>query len=101
MKRPDYSPAFAAVRNLLIADLEDPDRRALARMFGAMHESQDDPSAALVAALRAIATLEHDEIVRLARWFKTYVNKWGPVPVASSRRVNPKADRTHPEADRF
>ena len=93
MKRSEHSAAFTVVRDLVLDELEECDRRALARLFGAMHEPQPDPTPTLAKALRAIARLDDDEIVRLARWFRSWVNKWGQVPIASSRRVDPKANR--------
>jgi hypothetical protein len=88
----DHTPQFAAARDVVL-ELEDADRRALARLFGAMHAPEADPSLALIAALRTIAALPDADVVKLARWFRRYVSRWGQVPIAASRSVKSGADR--------
>jgi hypothetical protein len=93
--RSEHSSEFIVVRETVLG-LAEGDRRALMRLFGAKHDAQDPPTLQLLGALRAIARLDDDDVIRLSRWFQTYVNKWGQVPIASSRRVDPRADRTKP-----
>jgi len=56
-----------------------------------MTEPQPEPSPSLVAVLGEIAELSIADRARLARWCGRYLSRWGQVPVAASRRVNPKA----------
>ncbi len=94
MPRTPHTPAFTAIRDLVLA-LDDADRRPLCRLYGAMQDAQPDPSSAFLAAFRAIATLDDADHVRLARWFRTYANRWGGVPSAASRKIAP-AERHRP-----
>jgi len=79
-----HSAAFRLIRDLLLK-LEDGDRRRLADLFGAMNEPKPDPSSDLLALLEAFAQLDRGDQVRLARWVRIYVNRWGQVPQAPSR----------------
>jgi hypothetical protein len=86
-----HSVAFAAVRDRLLRELDDADRLRLTGLFGSMTDPLPDPSPALVALLAAIVALEPADRVKLARWVRTYVTRWGQVPSAASRQVQ------HPE----
>jgi len=88
MPRSEHSAPFTAVRDALLA-LEDADRRPLARLYGAMQDPQPDPTPELMKIIRAIAALDDADHVRLARWFRTYANRWGGVPSAASHRTKP------------
>jgi hypothetical protein len=81
-----HSEAFLAVRALLLA-LEDTDRRRLTGLYGSMTEKLPDPSPALRAFLGEIAKLDSADHLRLARWVRTYVSRYGQVPVAASRSI--------------
>lgn len=77
-----HSPAFLAARLALLA-LEDADRRPIARLFGAMHVPEADLTPSAIDLLRTIADLDDADLLRLGRWFRRYVNRWGGVPSAA------------------
>lgn len=81
-----HSPAFAPVRDRMV-DLDERDRARLARFFGAMTEPRGHLGASLRDALRAIATLEDDDLERLTGWFAQHVSKWGQLPRDASRSL--------------
>jgi hypothetical protein len=87
----DHSPEFRALRDALLDDLSDEDRRRLAGLLGCMTEPQPEMSAALCTILGDIARLSAADRGRLARWCGRYLSRWGQIPVAASRRVTPKA----------
>ncbi len=89
----DHPPAFKALRNAIVDELTDDDRRRLAALVGFMHEPQPPLSAPLVRVLSAIATLTPDERSSLSRWCARYLTRWGQVPVAASRRAAPGYER--------
>jgi hypothetical protein len=89
-----HSPAFLAVRDLIIA-LDDRDRARLAQLFGAMQERQPRLGPAVRAALRAIAELDDDDLERLVKWFGAYVNRWGQMPKAAGLGIESGAHRGH------
>ena len=82
------SAAFIAIRDALLA-LEDEDRRRLTGLYGSMTERLSDPSTQLRAFIVAIAALDTADHLRLAKWIRSYVSRWGQVPAASSRSVTP------------
>jgi hypothetical protein len=84
-----HSPAFQALRNAILNDLNDLDRRRLAALLGCMTEPQATPSPALTRALGMIAALDIKDRDRIARWCATYLSRWGQIPVAASRRIRP------------
>lgn len=88
---PDHTPAFRQLRDAILDELQDDDRRRLAALLGYMTEPQQPLSTELVRVLHAIVKLDDAELRRLSKWFSSYVNRWGQVPVASSQRVpNPR-----------
>ena len=90
----EHSEAFLLVRQALLA-LGEADRRRLGGLYGALTAPLPDPSLELRAIIRAIAALDDADHIRLARWIRRYVNRWGQIPVAASRSVVPAA-RTVP-----
>ena len=83
-----HSKAFLAVRDALLRDLSDADRRQLAGLFGSMTDPLPDPSPELFTVVAAIAALEPADRLNFARWVRTYVTRWGQVPSAASRQVD-------------
>lgn len=81
----DHSSAFRAVRDRVLA-LDEKGRARLARLFGAIGEPQGRIGE-LRDVLRAIATLDDDDLERLASWFAQHVNKWGQTPRDSARSL--------------
>lgn len=81
-----------AVRSALL-DVADADRRPLARLFGAMQVPEDDLTPAAIELLRAIVRLEGSDVIRLGRWFRRYVNRWGGIPSAAGHRIDSGAYR--------
>jgi hypothetical protein len=87
----EHSPEFRALRDAILDDLADEDRRRLAGLLGCMTAPQPEPSPSLVVVLGEIARLSIGDRARLARWCGRYLSAWGQIPVAASRRVRPKA----------
>lgn len=79
-----HTPAFERVRDALLA-LADDGRKRLADLFGSLTEKKADPSASLLSFIAASAALDRDDQAKLARWVRTYVNRWWQVPQAPSR----------------
>ncbi len=88
MARTEHSAASLKVRDALLA-LGDADRRRLTGLYGAMQYPQPDPSIELIRVLRVIGALDTDDHIRIARWIRTYCNRWGQIPVAESHRIKP------------
>ena len=91
------SAAFTAIRDALLA-LEDDDRRRLTGLYGSMTDRLPDPSPELRAVIVAIAALDAADHLRLAKWIRSYVSRWGQVPAALSRGVTAAARRDVPKA---
>lgn len=87
-----HSAAFLIVRKAVLA-LEDADRKPLARLFGAMQVPEADPTPGAISLMRMVAQLDDADIVRLARWFRRYVNRWGGVPSAAGHFIESGAYR--------
>ncbi len=87
-----HSTPFIAVRAALL-ELADADRRPLARLFGAMQVPETDLTVEAIVVLRAIARLENQDVIRLGRWFRRYVNRWGGIPSAAGHRIDSGAYR--------
>ncbi len=87
----EHSAEFRALRDAILNDLADDDRRRLAALLGCMTDPQAELSPSLVAVLGEIAHLSVIDRARLSRWCARYLSRWGQVPVAASRRVTPKA----------
>ena len=79
------------MRDAILADLADDDRRRLAALLGCMTDPQPELSPSLAGILGDIARLSVTDRARLSRWCGQYLSRWGQVPVAASRRVTPKA----------
>ena len=90
----EHSPEFRGVRDAILEDLADEDRRRLAGLLGCMTAPERDLSVSLTAVLGAIAELPIADRERLVRWCGRYLSQWGQVPVPASRRVRPKAHHT-------
>jgi hypothetical protein len=87
-----HSEAFLKTRDLLLS-LGDEDRRPIARLFGAVAAPESPPTTRTIELLRSIATLEDDDVLRFAAWCRQFLNRWGQVPKASGRAVDPRANR--------
>ena len=79
------------MRDAILDDLGDEDRRRLAALLGCMTEPQPELSPSLAGLLGEIARLSVNDRARLSRWCARYLSRWGQIPVAASRRVKPKA----------
>ncbi len=81
-----HSAQFIEARDVVLA-LSDAERKRLFAIVEAAVplEGRTDR---LCAALAAITRLPAAEQVRLARWVRTYVNRWGQVPQASSHAAS-------------
>lgn len=79
------------MRDAILDDLGDEDRRRLAALLGCMTEPQPELSPSLAGLLGEIARLSVNDRARLSRWCGRYLSRWGQIPVAASRRVKPKA----------
>ncbi|TAM87668.1 hypothetical protein EPN42_11175 [bacterium] len=87
-----HSPAFLAVRDIVL-NLEDADRQRLAAFMGAWMQSLETGlPPALLGACEAIFRLPRPEQKRLDGWFRAHVNRWGQVPFLTSMRAS------HPDA---
>ena len=80
---PEHSAAFIAVRDAILDDLDDEDRRRIAALLGCMHDARPPLSPELVAVLTAIVALDADDRRKLSGWCRRYLSRWGQVPVAS------------------
>jgi hypothetical protein len=87
----EHTAEFRAVRDAIVDDLEDEERRRLAVLLGCMTEPAAELPAPLVAVLGAIARLAPPDRARLVRWCGRYLTRWGQVPVAAGRRVSAPA----------
>ncbi len=85
-----HSDAFQALRDAILVELDETDRRRLAALLGCMTEPQPPPSPQLTRVLGLIAALEVKDRDRIARWCACYLSRWGQIPVASSRQVRPR-----------
>jgi len=85
----EHSAAFIAIRNAILDELDDDDRRRLVGLLGSMTEPQRELSPLVIQALAAIVQLDPGDRRKLSRWFGRYVSFWGQIPVAASRRVAP------------
>ncbi len=86
-----HSPAFVALRDALLR-LGDDERRRVADLIGAMHDSKPPISGELAGILGMIAVLDPTDRRRFAKWCARYLSRWGQVPVAASRLLaTPKA----------
>lgn len=81
-----HSPAFAAIRDSILA-LEDGDRRRLGAILEAAAPERPD-AGRLCELLAEVARLGRPDQMRLQRWVRKYVNRWGQVPIASSRAAS-------------
>lgn len=79
-----HSPAFVALRDALLR-LGDDERRCVADLIGAMHDSKPPISGELACILGMIAVLDPTDRRRFAKWCARYLSRWGQVPVAASR----------------
>ena len=86
-----HSPAFEAVRDRLLAVLDDADRRRIVGLSGSMTDPLPEPTPEVWALLAAIAALDREDRRRFARWVSKYVTRWGGVPSAAGHRIK------HPE----
>ncbi len=87
---PEHSAAFQALRDAILDELSDVDRRRLAALLGCMTQPQPTPSPGLTRVLGMIARLDVKDRDRIARWCGSYLSRWGQIPVAASRRIRPK-----------
>jgi hypothetical protein len=85
-----HSPEFKAVRDAILDDLEDADRRRIAALLGAMTEPQPELSPELVRVLAAIMSLGAEDRARLSKWCGRYLNRWGQIPQAASLKTKPR-----------
>jgi len=92
----DHSPEFCAVRDAIVDDLSDEERRRLAVLLGCMTEPAAELPASLVIVLGAFAGLPPPDRARLVRWCGRYLTRWGQVPVAAGRRVTPPSRGPRP-----
>lgn len=81
-----HTTAFEAVRDAILALGED-DRKRLAAILEAAAAGRPD-AGPLCDLLNAVARLERADQVRLGRWVKKYVNRWGQVPLASAKAAS-------------
>jgi hypothetical protein len=89
----EHTPEFCVVRDAIVDDLGDDERRRLAVLLGCMTEPGAELPAALVTVLGAIAALGPGDRARLVRWCGRYLTRWGQIPVAAARRVTPPPRR--------
>jgi hypothetical protein len=68
--------AFLAVRDLIVDEFDDEDRRRLADLLGAMNDAKPELSLAVVRALAAIATLPIADRKILAGRCGRYLNRF-------------------------
>lgn len=71
----------------MLHSLDEADRQRLVGLFGSMTEPLPDPSPQLRALLVAIAELGDAEQVRVARWVRRYVTRWGQITAAAGRKI--------------
>lgn len=83
--QPEPSSTWRQVRDQILG-LSDDDRRRLAGLFGRIGAPLPLPSPALFATIEAVLALDRSERDLTAKWVRTYVNQWGQVPQAASRR---------------
>ena len=93
-----HSAAFLAVRDALLRDIDDADRRRLTGLFGSMTDPLPDLSPELTAVVAAIVTLDADDRLKLARWVRTYVTRWGQVPSAPAVRYTTRSAADWPRS---
>jgi hypothetical protein len=89
----DHSLEFRAVRDAIIDELADDERRRLVTLLGCMTEPVSELPAGLARVLGAIASLPPPDRARLVRWCGRYLTRWGQIPVAAGRRVTPPPGR--------
>jgi hypothetical protein len=77
-----HSPEFTEVRDLILA-LSDAERKRLLAIVEAA-VPLEGRTERLCEALSAVSRLPPEGRLRLARWVRTYVNRWGQIPQASS-----------------
>jgi hypothetical protein len=87
-----HSPAFLAVRDAILALDSDKDRARLAALFGDMTTPHRDLGE-LRRVLRLIAMLDDADLERLAKWFSTWVSRWGQMPRSGGMSIDPGAHR--------
>jgi hypothetical protein len=87
----EHSAEFRALRDAILDDLADEDRRRLAGLLGCMTAPLGELSPSLAMVLGTIACLTAGDRARLSRWCGSYLTQWGQIPVAASQRVKPKA----------
>jgi len=75
-----HSAAFVIVRDRLMTELTQKDRARLAALLGNMAEANRPLGPDLRRVLRAVASLDDDDLERLAKWFSTHMNRWGDTP---------------------
>ncbi len=81
-----HSASFLAVRDAILALGDDERKRLLAVIEAAV--PLEGRTERLCAVLAAVTRLDHGEQLRVARWCRTYVNRWGQVPQASSQAAS-------------
>ncbi len=84
------------MRDAIVDDLDDEQRRRLAALLGCMTEPAAELPAPLVGVLAAVASLAPGDRARLVRWCGRYLTRWGQVPVAAGRRVTPPRREPRP-----
>jgi hypothetical protein len=92
----EHSAEFCLVRDAIVDELSDEDRRRLALLLGCMTEPGSELSAGLASILGAIAALAPPDRARLVRWCGRYLTRWGQIPVAAGRRVSVPPRRSEP-----
>jgi len=90
----EHSSEFCSVRDAIVDELTDEDRRRLALLLGCMTEPAGELSGRLAEMLGRIAGLAPADRVRLVRWCARYLTRWGQIPVAAGRRVTPPPRRS-------
>jgi hypothetical protein len=82
----ERSAEFMQVRDAILA-LSDAERKRLWAIVEAA-VPLEGRTEALCAAMLLIASLPAPDRLRIARWVRTYVNRWGQVPQASSHAAS-------------
>ena len=94
-----YSENFERVRDSII-DLDSENRRRLTTLMGFMSDRRNGLGP-LKETIRALATLDDDDLERIARWFSAHVTRWGYLPRPADIRRQTRLEQQRQDKERL
>ena len=83
-----HSPEFTAVRDAILALNDNQDRARLAGLLGNIADAPRPLGPELRTVLRLIASLNHADLERLAKWFSVWMSRWSQMPRSTGMTID-------------